>query len=160
MPEHIDLQNFLPFRLNRLSTILSRRLSELYSDKYGLDVPQWRVIATLGHRQVCTAQSIVSATYTHKSTISRAVSKLVASGYVESFSSETDKREMLLRFTALGQALYKELVPLIREVEADVIAKLGNDNYLQLQAALGTLEAALGVMPLNNELDRFFAEEP
>lgn len=159
MPDHIDLQNFLPFRLNRVSTILSRRLSQLYSDKYGLDVPQWRVMATLGHRRVCTAQAIVFATYTHKSTISRAVSKLVASGYVESYNSETDKREILLRFTPAGESLYQELVPLIREVEAEVIGKLGGIDYQQLQDALGTLENALGILSVNNELDRYSSKD-
>ncbi len=147
MPEHIDLQNFLPFRLNRAATVLSRRLSELYSKKYGLDIPQWRVMATLGYRQTCTAQTIVSATYTHKSTISRAVSKLVASGLIESFSSDRDKREMLLRFTKNGRALYDELVPLVRTVEAEVIAELQSDEYEELTLALSSLEKALGIAP-------------
>lgn len=145
MAQHIELQNFLPFRLNRAATVLSRRLSEIYSGTYGIDIPQWRVLATLGHETTCTAQAIVAATYTHKSTISRAVSKLTNSGFIESFSSDTDKREVLLRFTPKGQKLYEELVPLVLAVEADVIASLGQEQHLKLSDSIANLEHALGM---------------
>lgn len=152
MSEKIDLHNFLPFRLNRVATLLSRRLSEIYSKKFGLDIPQWRVLATLGFRSTCTAQTIVCLTYTHKSTISRAVSKLTAAGYIESVSSETDKREQVLRLSPSGQALYDELAPMVRQVEAEVIAEMQNQNYDELKHALGTLESALGIPPTDEDL--------
>lgn len=145
MTDRIDLQNFLPFRLNRVATVLSRRLSALYSEKYGLDIPQWRVMATLGFRQTCTAQTIVCSTYTHKSTISRAVSKLITADLVESYTSATDKREQLLRFTAAGQALYEELAPQLKKIESDIIAELGGENFAALQEALGALESSLDI---------------
>lgn len=152
MPEKIDLQDFLPFRLNRVATLLSRRLSEIYSKKFGLDIPQWRVLATLGDRDTCTAQTIVCLTYTHKSTISRAVSKLTAAGFIESASSETDKREQLLRLSHTGQALYDELAPMVRKVEAEVIAEMQENNYEELKHALGTLESAMGILPTDKTL--------
>ncbi len=149
MPERIDLQDFLPFRLNRVATVLSRRLSALYMEEYGLDIPQWRVMATLGYRETCTAQSIVCATYTHKSTISRAVSKLIAAGLVESFSSPADKREILLRFTDDGRQVYEELVPLVKKVEADIIDELGEGSYARLQQAIESLESSLDIQPVS-----------
>lgn len=152
MSEKIDLQDFLPFRLNRVATLLSRRLSDIYSKKFGLDIPQWRVLATLGYQSTCTAQTIVCLTYTHKSTISRAVSKLTAAGFIESASSETDKREQLLRLSPAGQVLYDELAPLAREVEAEVIAEMQSDNYEELKHALATLESAMGILSTEENL--------
>lgn len=152
MSEKIDLQDFLPFRLNRVATLLSRRLSEIYSKKFGLDIPQWRVLATLGYRDTCTAQTIVCLTYTHKSTISRAVSKLTAAGFIESASSEADKREQLLRLSIAGQALYDELAPMVRQVEAELIAEMQHDNYDELKHALSTLESAMGILPTDESL--------
>lgn len=147
MSDKIELQNFLPFRLNRVATLLSRRLSKVYSQRFGLDIPQWRVIATLGDRASCTAQTIVCLTYTHKSTISRAVAKLTAAGYIESVSSATDKRESVLRLSASGQALYDELAPLALAVEAEVIAELQAEQYSELKQSLDALESALGIAP-------------
>ena len=74
----LDLFKFVPFRLNRLAAEVSSTLSIEYATRYGLDIPEWRVLATLGFRKdPCSAQYIAQCTRTHKSTISRAVTSLM-----------------------------------------------------------------------------------
>ena len=82
MTDNLDLTSFLPFRLNRLSAEMSRRLFEIYGARYGIDIPEWRVLATLGAREPVTAQEVVRSTHTHKSTISRAVARLTDMGWI------------------------------------------------------------------------------
>ena len=80
----LDLFGFVPFRLNRLAAEVSNALSGEYQARYGLDIPEWRVLATLGFRNdACSAQYISDCTRTHKSTISRAVTALLARQIVE-----------------------------------------------------------------------------
>ena len=80
----LDLFRFVPFRLNRLAAEVSSALSSEYQERYGLDIPEWRVLATLGFRnEACSAQYIAYCTRTHKSTISRAVTTLMKRRLVE-----------------------------------------------------------------------------
>src|ERR1700761_7623608 len=95
----LDLFRFVPFRLNRLAAEVSAALSGEYQQRYGLDIPEWRVLATLGFRNdACSAQYIVHCTRTHKSTI-RAVTALMTRQLVERVENEDDRREFRLRMT-------------------------------------------------------------
>ena len=83
-PRGLDLFRFVPFRLNRLAAEVSAALSSEYQERYGLDIPEWRVLATLGFRKdPCSAQYIAHCTRTHKSTISRAVTALMQRRLIE-----------------------------------------------------------------------------
>jgi len=101
----LDLFRFVPFRLNRLAAEVSAALSGEYQQRYGLDIPEWRVLATLGFRNdACSAQYIAHCTRTHKSSISRAVTALMTWQLVERVENEDDRREFQLRMTRKGKA--------------------------------------------------------
>ena len=99
----LDLFKFVPFRLNRLAAEVSSALAVEYQERHGLDIPAWRVIATLGFRNdACSAQYIAQCTRTHKSTISRAVTTLLHQGLIERVENEADRREFRLQLTKKG----------------------------------------------------------
>src|SRR4051812_33038994 len=59
----LDLFKFVPFQFNRLAAEISSALSDEYQTRYGLDIPEWRVLATLGFRDhACSAQYIAQCT--------------------------------------------------------------------------------------------------
>ena len=121
----LDLFRFVPFRLNRLAAEVSAALSSEYRERYGLDIPEWRVLATLGFRNdACSAQYIAHCTRTHKSTISRAVTALMKRQLVERVENEDDRREFQLRMTRKGQALYQKLIPRLLRREQEILSCL------------------------------------
>ncbi|MEZ5799968.1 MAG: MarR family transcriptional regulator [Nitratireductor sp.] len=138
-----DLLQFLPFRLNRLAAEMSKRLHEIYGERYGIDVPEWRVLATLGARNHATAQEIVLSTRTHKSTISRAVSRLIDMGWVER-ANGSDRRNLELQLTTVGRKMHDEIVPLVLSAEQQIISRLGSD-LANVQQSLAQLESALDI---------------
>ena len=143
MSEAFDLQSFLPFRLVRLAHEVSQRLADTYSERFGIDVARWRVLATLSTGERCTAQSVVASTRTHKSTISRAVNCLIEGGWVERVVSDHDGREKLLRLTSTGRQRFAEMAPVVLAFERELCAGLDQTTRRQFTQSISALEAAL-----------------
>ena len=143
----LDLFRFVPFRLNRLAAEVSAALSAEYQERYGLDIPEWRVLATLGFRnEACTAQYICQCTRTHKSTISRAVTTLMRRKIIERVASESDRREFALQLTRKGRALYEELIPRLLRKEQAILSCLSARERKDFAALLGKVERSLALV--------------
>jgi DNA-binding MarR family transcriptional regulator len=147
----LELLRFLPFRLNRLAAEVSGDLAQVYTDRFGIDIPQWRILATLAVREPRSARFIVRCTRTHKTRISRAVSRLLGLGLIERAGDGADRRETQLRMTAKGRALYAEIVPLVLEREHAMLGCLSEDELRGLTLALDKLERALGLLQDHDE---------
>ena len=72
----LKLEEFLPYRLNVLASLVSQALSRIYVERYGLGVPEWRVLVTLGQFGVMTGKAIGAHSHMHKTKVSRAVAEL------------------------------------------------------------------------------------
>jgi DNA-binding MarR family transcriptional regulator len=148
----LDLFKFTPFRLNRLAAEVSAALSSEYRERYGLDIPEWRVLATLGFRnEPCSAQYISHCTRTHKSTISRAVTALMKRQLVERVENADDRREFQLRMTRKGDALYQQLIPRLLRREQEILSRLSAQERKDFAKLLGKLEQSLGLVQTSKE---------
>jgi DNA-binding MarR family transcriptional regulator len=148
----LDLFRFVPFRLNRLAAEVSNALSSEYQERYGLDIPEWRVLATLGFRnEACSAQYIARCTRTHKSTISRAVTALMQRQLVERVENEDDRREFALRMTPKGKALYQELIPRLKRREQEILSCLSAQERRDFAHLLGKIERSLDLVQTARE---------
>ena len=150
----LDLFKFMPFRLNRLAAEVSSALAAEYQARYGLDIPEWRVLATLGFRNdPCSAQYIAHCTRTHKSTISRAVTALMKRQMVERVENADDRREFRLRLTRKGSALYEELIPRLLRREQEILSCLSAPERKSLALLLGKIEDSLDLVRDSEQAD-------
>jgi DNA-binding MarR family transcriptional regulator len=148
----LDLFRFAPFRLNRLAAEVSAALASEYRERYGLDIPEWRVLATLGFRNdACSAQYIAHCTRTHKSTISRAVTALLTRQLVERVENQDDRREFSLRLTRKGHALYQKLIPRLLRKERQILSCLSAQERKDFAGLLGKIETSLGLVQTSRE---------
>jgi DNA-binding MarR family transcriptional regulator len=146
------LLRFVPFRLNRLAAEVSQSLSSEYQERYGLDIPEWRVLATLGFgNEACSAQYVSDRTRTHKSTISRAVTMLMRRKIIERVENRDDRREFRLRLTRKGRALYEELIPRLLRREQEILACLSRQEQKKFAALLGKIEQSLDLVQTGRE---------
>ena len=151
----LDLFRFVPFRLNRLAAEVSAALSGEYQERYGLDIPEWRVLATLGFRvEACSAQYIAHCTRTHKSTISRAVTALMTRQLVERVENKDDRREFALRMTVKGKALYAKLVPRLLRKEGEIMSCLTAREQNDFARMLGKIESSLDLVQTREDASR------
>jgi DNA-binding MarR family transcriptional regulator len=158
--DRINLERFVPFRLNRLAAEVSRALARVYGERFGIDIPEWRVIATLGDRGEVRAQDIALSTRMHKSVVSRAVARLMELGWVARGANASDRREAPLRLTAAGRGIYRRLVPIVLDYQERLLGCLSEDEHVMFERLLDKLERQLELpcRPAHPDADRHVTE--
>ena len=107
----LKLDEFLPYQLNVAASLVSQALSRIYAERYGIGVPEWRVLVTLGEFETMTGKAVGEHTHMHKTKVSRAVALLEKRRFVVRRANRSDLRESFLSLTPEGRAIYEELSP-------------------------------------------------
>ena len=100
----LKLDEFLPYRLNVCSSLVTQALSRIYAERYKIGVPEWRVLVTLGEFGMMTAKAIGNHSHMHKTKVSRAVALLERRKLVARRANRADLREAFLSLTPAGRA--------------------------------------------------------
>lgn len=144
-PSHagLDLEHFLPYRLSVLSNRVSGAISGVYSDRFGLSVTEWRVIAVLGRYPDLSANELAQRTAMDKVAVSRAVSRMVQAGRLQRDLHDNDRRRSVLRLSEDGYRIYDEVAPLALAFEQRILARMDaaeRDTLFRLLDRLDELE--------------------
>src|SRR5689334_13638909 len=75
----LHLTRFLPYRLSVLANTVSHTLAKLYEKRFGITIPEWRIIAVLGGGETMSAGEIAQRTAMDKVQVSRAISRMLES---------------------------------------------------------------------------------
>lgn len=135
----LSLERFLPYRLSVLANTVSMALAGAYSSRYGLTIPQWRVLAVLARTPGLSAADVVERTAMDKVAVSRAVAALVRAGRLRRTRAASDRRRSILTLTARGRSVYRRIVPLALAYERRLLAELSPDEQSQFEALLQRL---------------------
>ncbi len=107
----LKLEHFLPYQLNVVASLVSLALSRVYAQRYGIGVPEWRVLVTLGQYGVMTGKAIGAHTHMHKTKVSRAVALMEKRKLLIRRANRDDMRESFLSLTVAGRTMYEEVAP-------------------------------------------------
>ncbi len=108
----LKIEEFLPHRLNVLSSLVSQALTRVYGRRYAIGIPEWRVLVTLGQFGVLTGKAVGARTHMHKTKVSRAVAQLEQRKFLTRRANREDLRESFLSLTPTGRAVYDEAAPI------------------------------------------------
>ncbi len=133
------LDEFLPYQLAALSERISREFSACYRERFGISVPEWRVVANLSQATgPVSVREIYRQVGMEKSKVSRAAKRLEERGFVIKETNAADRRLIKLSLSESGRELVRELTPIARAFEVQFLARLGPRKNA-FRAALETL---------------------
>jgi len=124
VPSRLDLDHFVPYRLSILSNRVSDAIARHYSERFGLSIPEWRVMAVLGQTPGLSAREVATRTAMDKVQVSRAAASLLRNKRIARVGDEKDGRVTRLSLTRQGAAIYDEIVPLALHLESVFLAAL------------------------------------
>jgi len=137
----LALGDFLPYRLSRAATRVSKALAGVYSERFSLSIAQWRVLATLQAEPGLTGRDVASRSALDKVAVSRAVAALAQRGLLERRPMSEDGRSSRLQLSRRGAGLFRRIAPLALEWEEQLLAPLSRSEREQFLSLLGRLEA-------------------
>ncbi len=138
--ETTSLQDFLTYRLHKLNKITDRHSSEAYA-AMGLGVGEARCLAAIGEFAPLSVNDLAARANLNKAQASRAAQMLVERELVLKSASESDARGVVLTPTRSGRALWKKVMRLIAQRNADIFGCLSASEQRQLETFFDRLIA-------------------
>ncbi|GAA4773546.1 MarR family winged helix-turn-helix transcriptional regulator [Novosphingobium ginsenosidimutans] len=118
------LADFLPYLMSVTTNAVSDMIAGEYRARFGLKIPEWRVMAVLGDAGAQTQRSLVGATRMDKVAVNRACKVLEDRGLVARSPNADDGRSHHIELTAAGKAMHGEIMPLALDMERRLFASL------------------------------------
>lgn len=144
--EGLRLERFVPYRLATLADSVSRALGETYDARFGVTIPEWRILAHLGPGGALSAGELSDRTRMEKPRVSRALRRMADKGLIERDTDPRDQRVAVIRVSRSGARLYARIVPLALEWEQDLLAGLSPAERRQLHDLLDRLDARVAAL--------------
>lgn len=139
----LQLQQFLPYRINVLAEALSQALASQYQAKFQVTIPEWRVLATLGQEQPLSANQIGARTKMDKVKVSRAIALLAAKDLLDRDADEHDGRSWQLQLSAAGQRQYRQISALAVAWEQQLLEGFSATELKSFRRVIDALDAKL-----------------
>lgn len=138
-PVLINLEQFLPFRISVLSNRVSANIAKVYGERFGIAIPEWRVITILALYPGSSASEVSEHSAMDKVAVSRAVARLLDRGFIRREIHGDDRRRSILNLTAAGRQVYETAAPLVNAMEDRLMSVLSPQEQEQLSRMVDRL---------------------
>ena len=156
----IKLESFLPYRLSVLANVTSNAIAAAYEERFGLTIPEWRVIAVLMRHPGLSAREVAEKSRMDAVAVSRAVNRLLRAGRVRRAVAADDRRRSILQVSAAGAAVYRGVAPIALEFERSLLDTLSKDDRAALDRLLGVLTQRAEVLSVDLRVPKQSARAP
>ena len=134
------LGDLLLYRLSRLAGAAGVPAVRLCEGRHGITRREWRMLALLAEGGAMHPSALAMQAQLDRARTSRALSALVAKGWVRRTVQASDQRFAHVELTDAGRALHAQLFPEIAALNRELLSVLSPEAIGALQAALDRLQ--------------------
>jgi DNA-binding MarR family transcriptional regulator len=149
---NLTVDEFLTFRLTRLSNALRTNLTKRYLEEFGLSLPEWRLLALVTRSSPLRFSELTHRSSMDKGQVSRTLRIMTKQGLTKmkvlkergSPSAEALAAPVVVSITAKGKSLYKSVIPAAQKRQAEILLTLSESERGALYATLDKLLVTIG----------------
>ncbi len=145
--DDFELNAFFPYLVRIFYRSVITSVSRVYATRYGLSVSEWRTMAVLGVGGALSAGEIVERSSMDKVNVSRAIKALRERELLKRDIDGDDRRRAVVRLTDRGRDVFRDLVPLVTEVEDGLLAGLTQDERATLFGLMEKVRSNAEALP-------------
>ena len=148
----LNVEDFLTFRLTRLSNALRTNLTKPYLEEFEVSVPEWRLLAMITRFSPLRFSELTSRSSMDKGQVSRTLRLMTKRGLIKMKAlrqrsgqgTEALAAPVVVSITPAGKTLYKSVLPVARRQQAEILMTLSEGERVALYDALDHLLSTIG----------------
>ena len=147
----LHIEDFVTFRLTRLSNALRTNVTKRYLEEFGLSLPEWRLLALVTRFSPLRFSELTARSNMDKGQVSRTLRVMTKRGLTKmktlkrgSAYAEALAAPVVVSVTAKGKALYKSVLPTAQRRQAEILLTLTESERVALYNTLEKLFSAFG----------------
>lgn len=135
------------YRMSYLTNAVIVPTYEQVRRDFGIIRAEYHLLMCLAHYPTLSAQDVSNLTRRPRNSISRAVHRMQAEGYLDRSPHPDDGRQALLTITATGRALHDKIAARLSARQEEVLAPLSAAERRQLDRLLQKLSIHTAALP-------------
>lgn len=156
---NLNVEDFLTFRLTRLTNSLRTNLTKRYLEEFELSLPEWRLLALVTRFSPLRFSELTQRSHMDKGQVSRTLRVMTERGLTKtkviakrgSRSAEALAAPVSVAVAAKGRALYKSVMPVAQRRQSQILELLSASERLALFSTLDKLYAVIGDTSAEND---------
>lgn len=156
---NLNVEDFLTFRLTRLTNSLRNNLTKRYLEEFELSLPEWRLLALVTRFSPLRFSELTQRSHMDKGQVSRTLRVMTDRGLTKtriiaqrgSRSAEALAAPVSVAVTAKGTKLYKSIMPVAQRRQTQLLELMSPAERLALFATLEKLYAVIGDASAEND---------
>lgn len=127
------------YRLSRLQAVAVAPVGRLCQARYGISRREWRLIVVLARHGAMLSSELAEQAQLDRARTSRIVTTLADMKLIVREVIPSDRRQARVSLTPEGRALYEEFLPVVIELNRQLLLELDPDEIQQLDALMDRL---------------------